>query len=101
MRLIIVAVDYNEEVIAEPFTIPGSTETFAVHCALRADAYRSRWVATHIGTSHAVARADTIDGAIEEARATWLAATPEEIADRLALAQAEFGRRMADGRVQK
>lgn len=98
MRAIIVALDYNEEVIAEPFVIPASSEIFAVHRALRADEYRGRWVATHIATGHAVGRADTIDGAIQQARATWLAATPEQIADLLVKAQDECRRRLADGR---
>lgn len=98
MRIIIVANDRNEEVIAEPFEIEGSSEKFAVHRALRADQYRGDYVATHVETSFAVSRADTIDGAIAAARRNWLAATPEQIAEKLAQGHEECQRRLGDGR---
>ena len=98
MRLIIVAHDRNEEVIAEPFEIEGTSENFAVHRALHGDAYRGNWVATHVETSFAVGRADSVSGAIQAAREAWTAATPEERADRLTAAKAEYARRMDDGR---
>lgn len=98
MRLTIVARDRNEEVIAEPFAIRGTVEKFAVHHALSEDVLFGAWVATHIDTGFAVARANTIDGAIESARHAWNAITPEQLADRLVAAREECARRLADGR---
>lgn len=98
MRIMIIASDRNVEVVAEPFEIEGSTEKFAVHGALPADWCRGDWVATHIETSFAVGRADTVDGAIADARAKWVAATPETIAKLMKLARLECQRRLNDGR---
>lgn len=98
MRLILVASNRNVEVIAEAFEIAGTEEKFAVHHALPADEWLGSWVATHIETSFAVGRAETIDGAIEAARTKWAAATPDLIAAKLAEAHAERQRRLADGR---
>ena len=79
MRLMISGDVCDEEVIAEPFSVEGSNEKFAVHPAIGLDIERGKWVATHVDTGFAIGRGSTIDAAIEAGRAAWAAATPAQI----------------------
>lgn len=100
MRIIVSGDRADEEVIAESFTIEGSDEQFAVHHALGADAVeRGRFAATHVDTGFAIARADTIDGAIEAGRAAWAARTPEQVKAALIRACAIRTTRIAEQQV--
>lgn len=78
MRIMISGDVCDEEVIAEPFTVEGSTEQFAVHPAVGRDVDRGKWVATHVDTGFAIGRGATIDAAIEDGRRAWAAATPAQ-----------------------
>lgn len=88
MRIIISGDVCEQEAIAEPFSIEGSDEQFAVHQALGADVEKGLFTATHVATGFAIARGNTIDEAIEAARAAWASKTPEQIADGLIRARA-------------
>jgi hypothetical protein len=81
MRIMIAGDIRDEEVIAEPFEIEGSSDQFAVHRAIQADveAGKGPWTATHVGTGFAIARGYSVDEAIEKARAAWKSKTPEQI----------------------
>lgn len=82
MRLIIRGTSDDVEVIAEPFSITGTEDAFAVHVTIgRAFEY---WTATHIATGMAVARGDEIDEVIAMARTVWASKTPEELATSIA-----------------
>lgn len=81
MRARIVGTKVFFEVIAEEFSIDGTDEKFIVHMTI--DYLRKPFVATHLETSQIVGEGDTIDGAIDNARMRWSAASPEDIEDRL------------------
>ena len=91
-----------EEVIAEPFEIEGSGESFAVHRSIGFDwGDGPRWSATHVQTGLSVARGETIDATIEAARLAWSSRTPEEIAEVKARRAAEIAALQAeDGSLQ-
>jgi len=83
MRISVITVSGHvagEEVIAEPFTIEGSAEKFAVHRSI-GDSLNDyeRWSATHVETGLSIAYGKTIDDAIARGRLAWLSRTPEEI----------------------
>jgi len=98
MRLLIQGDKYAETVIAEPFTIEGSSEQFAVHRAIRADLLKGEWSATHVESGFSIGRGDTLEEAVENARTQWLAKTPGEIAEARARAhEINAARRQANG----
>lgn len=94
MRAQIIGVTQVFEVIGEEFSIPGSTERFIVHMTI--DYMRKPFVATHLETSQVVGEGDTIDDAIKNGCENWLAATPEQIAERLKERREWVAGRMAE-----
>jgi len=89
MRITVSGTQCEEEVIAEPFTIDGTGENFAVHRAIGTDAIdKGLFAATHVDTGFAIARGDTIDETIAAARNAWLSKTPAEIEAALTQARA-------------
>lgn len=66
---------------AHPFDIEGSGEEFIVHETKRSDTkigYED-FTATHVGTGHRVAHAETMQKCIDEARRIWWGKTPDEL----------------------
>lgn len=99
MRIMLAGNYHDEEVIAEPFAIAGSEEQFAVHRALDSDldAGRPLWTATHVETGFAIARGESIDEAITQARMVWQSKTPEQIEQAKAVALQRKATRNAEG----
>jgi hypothetical protein len=97
MRIKLAGNVHDQETIAEPFSIDGSSETFAVHRALDADveAGKEPWAATHVETGFLIARGDSIDAAISNARQVWLSKSPEDIQEAKARAELVRGARDA------
>lgn len=80
---------FDEEVVAEEFSMPETTERFAVHAAIAADDEdRGAWVAAHIESGFAIAFGDTPDEAIAAGRAKWASKTRAERAEALERAMA-------------
>lgn len=79
MRMLASGDLFDEEVIAEPFEMPGSTQQFAVHQALGFDeGSRGRFAASHVETGFAIAFGETPEAAIEAARKKWASKSIEE-----------------------
>jgi hypothetical protein len=81
VRLMAAGDQCDEEVIGEPFSIEGVEERFAVHASLRSDHWIAPWTASHVDSGFAVARGDTIDGAIAAARKRWAEMPADRIAE--------------------
>jgi hypothetical protein len=89
MRLIISGDHADQLVIAEPFSVAGSEERFAVHRAIGLDVKeKGAWSATHVETGFRLASGDTIDDAIAACRLVWASKSPEQIAEARARAVA-------------
>ena len=87
------------EVIAEPFSIEGSEESFAVHQTLPRQVIEMEakpFTATHVDTGFAIARGDTIDEAIAAAKEVWASKTPEQISAAIDRAKKEVFLRNVD-----
>jgi hypothetical protein len=83
MRIYISCETADVLVIAEPFAIEGSSESFGVHRAFGEKSEWEHWTATHAETGFRVAGGDTLDEAVDMARRTWTSKKPEQIVSTL------------------
>lgn len=104
MRALIVGRAEFIEVIAEEFSISGTSERFIVHPAIDScDKHgneRLAFVAAHLETSQIIGEGETIDAAIEEGTRRWMLATPDLIAAKLAERRAWVAERMKEREVE-
>lgn len=94
MRATIIGQEQNFEVIAEEFKIEGTDERFIVHFS--GDICRRNFVATHLETSQVIGDGETIDEAIANGTARWLAKPAKVIEDMLEVKRAWVARIKAE-----